>query len=53
MLFKDIFREVEGFDYKCEAFIKITRFFEDIFRGIEALKRNLRFFQRLRLFKVM
>jgi hypothetical protein len=37
-LFKDIFREVEAFDYNCEAFIKITRLFEDIFREIEALQ---------------
>jgi hypothetical protein len=35
--FKDIFREVEAFDYKCEAFIKATRLFEDIFNGNEAL----------------
>jgi hypothetical protein len=32
------------------AFIKITRLFEDILREIEALKRNLRLFQRLRGF---
>jgi hypothetical protein len=29
-LFKAIFREVKVFDYKCEAFIKITRLFEYI-----------------------
>jgi hypothetical protein len=27
---------MEAFDYKCEAFIKITRLFEDIFREMEA-----------------
>jgi hypothetical protein len=48
--FLDIFREVEAFDYKCEAFIKITRPFEDIFTEIEALIRNLRLFQRTRGF---
>jgi hypothetical protein len=26
---------MEAFDYKCEAFIKITRLFEDIFREME------------------
>jgi hypothetical protein len=31
--FKGIFREVEAYDYKCEALIKITMLFEDIFRG--------------------
>jgi hypothetical protein len=36
----------KAFDYKCEAFIKIKRLFEDIFREMEALKRNLRLFQR-------
>jgi hypothetical protein len=35
-LFKDILREVEAFDYKCEAFIKVPRLFEDIFNGNEA-----------------
>jgi hypothetical protein len=46
-LFKDIFREVEAFDYKCEAFIKVTRLFEGIFNGNEA------FFQSdLRLFLI-
>jgi hypothetical protein len=35
-LFKDIFRKLEAFDYKCEAFIKITRPFEDIFREMDA-----------------
>jgi hypothetical protein len=49
-LFKDIFREVEAYDYKCEAFIKITRLFEDIFTEMEALIRNLRLFQKLRGF---
>jgi hypothetical protein len=43
---KGVFREEEAFDYKCEAFIKITRLLEDIFREMEALIRNLRFFQR-------
>jgi hypothetical protein len=32
---------------KCEAFIKITRLFEDNFREIEVLIRNLRLFQRV------
>jgi hypothetical protein len=49
-LFKDIFREVEAFDYKCEAFIRITSHIEDIFREMEALIRNLTLFQRLRGF---
>jgi hypothetical protein len=45
-LFKDIIREVEAFDYKCEDFIKIRiRFFEDIFRKLEALIRNLSLFE--------
>jgi hypothetical protein len=35
-LFKDISREVEAFDYKCKAFIKITRLFGEIFREMEA-----------------
>jgi hypothetical protein len=35
-------RKVEAFDYKCEAFIKIMRLFEDIFTEMEALIRNLR-----------
>jgi hypothetical protein len=43
---KGVFREEEAFDYKFEAFIKITRLLEDIFREMEALIRNLRFFQR-------
>jgi hypothetical protein len=34
----------------CEAFIKITRSFEDIFREMKASIRNLRLFQRLRGF---
>jgi hypothetical protein len=33
---------MEAFDYKCEAFIKITRLFEDMFREMEALIRILR-----------
>jgi hypothetical protein len=47
-------RKVKAFDYKCEAFIKITRLFEDIFTEMEALIRNLRllklFSMELRLF---
>jgi hypothetical protein len=35
-LFKDDLREVEAFDYKCEAFIKVTRLFEETFNGNEA-----------------
>jgi hypothetical protein len=46
-LFKDIFREVEAFDYNSEPFLKITRLLEDIFIEMEALIRNLRLFQRL------
>jgi hypothetical protein len=43
---------VEPFDYKCEASLKITRFFEDIFREMEVLLRNLRlFFNTLILFE--
>jgi hypothetical protein len=41
---------MKAFDQKCEAFIKFTRLFEDIFREMEALARNLRHFQRLRGF---
>jgi hypothetical protein len=33
-----------AFDYKCEAFIKITRLFEDISREIDVLIRNMRLF---------
>jgi hypothetical protein len=44
--FKEIFREVEAFDYTCEALINITRLFEDIFRKMEALIKNSRLFQR-------
>jgi hypothetical protein len=44
MFLKGIFREVEYSDFSCEAFIKITRLFEDIFREMEALIRNLRGF---------
>jgi hypothetical protein len=36
MLFKDILREVEAFDYKCEAFIKVMRLFEDVFTEMKA-----------------
>jgi hypothetical protein len=49
-LFKDIFRELEALDFKCEAFLKIMRVFEDIFRKMEASKIDLRLFQRLRGF---
>jgi hypothetical protein len=44
--FKDIFREVEDFDYKCEAFIKITSLFEEIIREMKVLLRNLMLFRR-------
>jgi hypothetical protein len=44
-LFKDIFEEVGDFDYKFEAFIKVKRFFEDIFRKMKALIKNLRLFE--------
>jgi hypothetical protein len=49
-LLKDIFRELEAFDYKCEAFIKIMRLFEDISSGMEVSIRYLRLFQRLKGF---
>jgi hypothetical protein len=39
--FKDIFTEVEAFDYKNEAFIKITTLLEDIFREMEHLIRKV------------
>jgi hypothetical protein len=39
-LFKDIFREVKAFDYKCEALIKLKRLFEDIFGEMEAFLRS-------------
>jgi hypothetical protein len=41
---------LEAFDYNFEAFMKITRLFEDIFREMVASIRNLRLFQRLRGF---
>jgi hypothetical protein len=41
------FEAFEGFDYKCEAFIKITRLFEDIFREMEDQIKNLRLFKEL------
>jgi hypothetical protein len=47
-LIKDIFREVDASHYMCEAFIKITRLFEDNIREMEAVIRKLRLFQRLR-----
>jgi hypothetical protein len=37
--FKDIFKEVEDIDCKCEALIKVTRLFEDIYNGIEAFSK--------------
>jgi hypothetical protein len=36
---------LEAFDNKCEAFIKITMLFEEIFRVMEASIRNLRLFE--------
>jgi hypothetical protein len=51
-LFKDIFREVEAYDYKCEAFIKITRLFEEIFREMEALIRNEAFSKIFKTFSM-
>jgi hypothetical protein len=45
-LFKNIFREMEAFDYKCEAFIKITRLYEDIFNGTEAFLNRFRAFSK-------
>jgi hypothetical protein len=44
---KEIYSEMEAFDYKCEAFVKITRIFEDIFREMVASIKKLRLFQRL------
>jgi hypothetical protein len=45
-LFKEIFGELEASDYyMCEVFIKTTRLFEDIFREIEALIKNLDYFK--------
>jgi hypothetical protein len=35
---------LEASDYMCEAFIKTTRLFEDIFREMETSQRNLDFF---------
>jgi hypothetical protein len=32
----DFYKNIEAFDYKCPAFSKITRLFEDIFIGIES-----------------
>jgi hypothetical protein len=49
-LFKDTFRELEAFDYKCEVFIKMTRLFEDISREMEASIRNLRLFKDFEAF---
>jgi hypothetical protein len=50
MLVKDIFREVEAFDFKSEAFIKVMILFEDVFNGNEDfLKRFeafLNYFQK-------
>jgi hypothetical protein len=34
--FKDIFRKLEAFDYKCKALIRNLRLFEDSLNGIEA-----------------
>jgi hypothetical protein len=39
-----IFIELEAFDLKCAVFIKITRLFDELFREMEALIRNLRLF---------
>jgi long-subunit acyl-CoA synthetase (AMP-forming) len=41
---------VEAFHFKCEAFFKVPRLFEDIYREMEALIRKSRLFQRLRGF---
>jgi hypothetical protein len=49
-LLKEIIKKLEAFDYKCEAFIKITRLFVDILREMDASIRNLRLFQKLRSF---
>jgi hypothetical protein len=47
--FKDIFREVKAFDYKCEAFIKFKRLFEDIFEGF--IKKSEAFSMMTRRFE--
>jgi hypothetical protein len=39
-----------AFDYKCEAFRKITRLFEDISREMEVLNRNMRLFSDYKAF---
>jgi hypothetical protein len=36
---------MKALSYKCEAFIKITRLFIEIFREMDALIRNLRLFE--------
>jgi hypothetical protein len=50
--FKDIFRELEAFDYKCEAFIKITRLLKDIFREIGFNKKSEAFSEILKTFSI-
>jgi hypothetical protein len=37
---------METFDYKYEAFIKITRLFEDFFREMKAFSRIARLFSK-------
>jgi hypothetical protein len=36
---------VEAFDYKCEAFLKVTKLFEEIFTKMKARISNLRLFE--------
>jgi hypothetical protein len=46
--FCEVFQKPEAFlkhlNRKCEAFLKISRLFEDIFRKMKALIRNLKIF---------
>jgi hypothetical protein len=34
-----MFKEVDAFVWKCEAFVKITRLLKDIFRDMETITR--------------
>jgi hypothetical protein len=36
---------VEAFDYKCKAFLKVSKLFEEIFTKMKAKIRNLRLFE--------
>jgi hypothetical protein len=41
-LYEDISRKIEGFVYKYEAFIKITRLLKDFSREVQGCFRNVR-----------